>query len=107
MKIALLTDTHFGARGDSLVFHQYFMKFYDEIFFPYLEENNIDTIIHLGDVTDRRKFINYNILDGLRTGFIDRLKKYNTYFIVGNHDVYYKITNRIGQIICIIFVKFF
>lgn len=97
MKIALITDTHFGARGDSLVFHNYFMKFYDKVFFPYLEKNNISNIIHLGDVTDRRKFINYNTLDGLRTSFIDRLKKYNTHFIVGNHDVYYKNTNRINS----------
>ena len=97
MKIALITDTHFGARGDSLLFHDYFMRFYDEVFFPYLEDNNIDTIIHLGDVTDRRKFINYNILDGLKSGFIEKMKKYDTYFIIGNHDVYYKNTNRINS----------
>lgn len=97
MKIALITDTHFGARGDSQLFHDYFMKFYDNIFFPYLEKENIKTIIHLGDVTDRRKFINYNILNGLKSGFIEKLKKYDCYFIVGNHDVYYKNTNRINS----------
>jgi DNA repair exonuclease SbcCD nuclease subunit len=97
MKIALIADTHFGARGDSLLFHDYFMRFYNEVFFPYLEDNNIDTIIHLGDVTDRRKFINYNILDGLKSGFIEKMKKYDTYFIIGNHDVYYKNTNRINS----------
>ena len=97
MKIALITDTHFGARGDSQLFHDYFMKFYDDIFFPYLEENNIKTIIHLGDVTDRRKFINYNTLDGLNSGFIEKLKNYDTYFIIGNHDVYFKNTNRINS----------
>ena len=97
MKIALITDTHFGARGDSALFHEYFMKFYDNIFFPYLEENKITTVIHLGDVTDRRKFINYNILDGLKIGFIEKMRKYDTHFIVGNHDVYYKNTNRINS----------
>jgi len=52
MKIALLNDTHFGVRNDSPAFLEYQVKFYDEQFFPYLEENNIKTLIHLGDVTD-------------------------------------------------------
>ena len=47
MKIALLNDTHFGARNDSPAFLKYFMEFYDEQFFPYLEEHNIKTLIHL------------------------------------------------------------
>ena len=59
MKIALLNDTHFGARNDSPAFLDYFMRFYNEIFFPYLKDNNIKTLIHLGDVVDRRKFINF------------------------------------------------
>ena len=59
MKIALLNDTHFGARNDSPAFLDYFMRFYNEIFFPYCKENNITTLIHLGDVVDRRKFINF------------------------------------------------
>ena len=61
MKIALLNDTHFGARNDSLIFDDFFHKFYNEIFFPYLKEHNIKTLIHLGDVVDRRKFINFRI----------------------------------------------
>ena len=60
MKIALLNDTHFGARNDSPAFIKYMNKFYDELFFPYLKENNIGTLVHLGDVVDRRKFINHN-----------------------------------------------
>ena len=36
MKIALITDTHFGARNDSQIFTEHFMKFYDKIFFPFL-----------------------------------------------------------------------
>ena len=62
MKICLLGDTHFGMRGDSLEFHKYIKKFYDNIFFPYLIENKIDTVFQLGDLFDRRKFINFNSL---------------------------------------------
>ena len=35
--IVIITDQHFGARKNSKLFHDYFLKFYDEIFFPYLE----------------------------------------------------------------------
>ena len=31
MKIALITDTHFGARKANTVFHDYFKKFYEEL----------------------------------------------------------------------------
>ena len=73
MKIALLTDTHFGARNDSPAFSKYFFKFYDEVFFPYLKENNITTLIHLGDIVDRRKFINFKTSHDFRKNFMMRL----------------------------------
>ena len=53
MKIALLNDSHFGARGDSEVFDNYIHKFMDEVFFPYLKEHNITTLLHLGEILDR------------------------------------------------------
>ena len=62
MKLVILGDTHFGARGDSLDFHRYFEKFYNEVFFPYLLENDIKVVVQLGDLFDRRKFINFNSL---------------------------------------------
>ena len=57
MKIAILNDTHFGARNDSSIFLNYFLDFFEEQFFPYCKENNIDQIIHLGDLMDRRKYV--------------------------------------------------
>ena len=100
MKIALLNDTHFGARGDSQLFFDYFMKFFDEVFFPYLKENNIDTVIHAGDLMDRRKFVNFSILNQVRTKFIQRLsdEKITVHCILGNHDVYYRNTNEINSL---------
>ena len=72
MKIALLNDTHFGCRNDSPAFINYQNRFYDELFFPYIIENKIDTLIHLGDVVDRRKYINFRIADNFRKGFLKR-----------------------------------
>lgn len=100
MKIALINDTHFGARGDSQLFLDYFMKFFDDVFFPYLKENDIKTVIHAGDLMDRRKFVNFNVLNQVRTRFMDRLKDEGVelHCILGNHDVYYRNTNTINSI---------
>ena len=100
MKIAIINDTHFGARGDSQLFFDYFMKFFDNVFFPYIEEENIKTIIHAGDLMDRRKFVNFSILNQVRTRFMDRLraKDVQMHCILGNHDVYYRNTNKINSI---------
>jgi len=100
MKIALINDTHFGARGDSQLFFDYFMKFFDEVFFPYLEENNIHTVIHAGDLMDRRKYVNFSILNQVRTRFMDKLhdQGVNLHCILGNHDVYYRNTNMVNSI---------
>jgi len=97
-KLALINDTHAGARGDSLVFNEFFFKFWENVFFPYLEKNNIKHICHLGDLVDRRKFINYVILNSWRKRFFDRLQSNNIQMdiIVGNHDVTYKNTNEIN-----------
>ena len=100
MKIALLNDTHFGARNDSNIFDEYFYKFYDNVFFPYLKENNIKTLIHLGDIVDRRKFINYKIAHNFKHKFMDRLwqEKIDTHILIGNHDIYYRNTNKVNAV---------
>jgi hypothetical protein len=100
MKIALLNDTHWGARNDSPAFINYFNKFYKEVFFPYLQENNINTLIHLGDVVDRRKFINHNTAHNFKNIFWKEIEERNidTHILIGNHDTYYKNTNEINAL---------
>ena len=38
MKVAIITDTHYNFKKGSKVFHDYFEKFYNEIFFPTLKK---------------------------------------------------------------------
>ena len=99
MKICILGDTHFGARGDSLDFHKYFAKFYDEVFFPYLKENNITTVFQMGDLFDRRKFINFNSLHLCRKYFFDKCKEQGIelHALLGNHDVAFKNTLEVNS----------
>ena len=100
MKIALLNDTHFGVRNDSMIFDDFLHKFYEEVFFPYLEEHNIKTLIHLGDVVDRRKYINFRVADNFKKKFLQKLwqKKIDTHILIGNHDIYFKNTNSVNAL---------
>jgi DNA repair exonuclease SbcCD nuclease subunit len=98
VKIALITDTHWGARGDNLAFLEYFNRFYYEQFFPYLEEHKIDNITHLGDIVDRRKYINFVTARHLRK-FVQTCheKDIKLDVIIGNHDTFYKNTNDVNS----------
>ncbi len=100
MKVAIITDTHFGARKSSKVFHDFFQKFYDDIFFPTLEERGIKTCIHMGDAFDNRKNIDFWSLNWAKKNVYDRFQKMGIkiYQLVGNHDVYYKNTNEINAV---------
>ena len=95
MKIALVNDTHFGARSDSSQFNEFFFKFWEQTFFPYLAEHQIKTLVHLGDVVDRRKFINHQTAHQFQMRFMRRLWQdgIDTHIIIGNHDTYHKNTN--------------
>lgn len=100
MKIALITDTHWGVRNDHLAFLDNNKRFLDEVFFPYLDLHGVSTVIHLGDLVDRRKYLNINTAKRLRDDFISPLHARNirAHLIIGNHDTYYKNTNSINSI---------
>ena len=100
MKIAIITDQHFGARKNSKLFHDYFLKFYNDIFFPYLEENGITTIVDMGDTFDSRKGIDFSSLAWAKDNYYDRLKGMgiHVHTIVGNHTAYYKNTNEVNAV---------
>lgn len=98
-KVALITDTHFGARSDSIPFDNFFRKFYLEKFWKEVDKHGIRTIFHLGDCFDRRKYINFNTLSSCREYFFDEAKKRNVklVMIVGNHDTFFKNTNNVNS----------
>src|ERR1700685_263164 len=98
MKIALITDTHFGWKNDSLPFQDYFKRFYNEVFFPELRKRGTTTIVHLGDLFERRKYINFHILYRTRTEFLEHLDGFTTHIMVGNHDTYHRDRNDINSV---------
>jgi len=100
MKIALINDTHFGVKNGSDIYLNYSRRFFEEVFFPYLNDNGIRDIIHLGDYFDHRKFVNYKVLKHNYDTFISKLYDNDIYMdiIPGNHDVYYKNTNSLNSL---------
>jgi len=100
MKIAFINDTHFGARNDSPIFLEHFLSYFEEQFFPYLEKHNIKTVFHLGDLLDRRKYVNFHTLSAVQNRFIKKIEKMGLdfYCVIGNHDTYFRNTNDINSV---------
>ena len=99
MKIALLNDTHCGVRNNNQQFAEYQGRFYNEIFFPYLDKHDIKQIIHLGDYFDRRRDVNFYSLHKNHEHFIEPMNERGITMdlIVGNHDIYFKSTNTLNS----------
>lgn len=91
-KIAIITDLHIGARSDSIIFHDYYQRFYETVFIPYLVEHNISIVIMAGDLFDKRKQINFVSLGRSIDYLFDPLQKHgiHVYCLVGNHDAPFK-----------------
>lgn len=92
MKLAIINDTHAGARNSSDIFIKYQEDFYRDVFFPYLVANKIDTILHLGDYFEHRKYVNFKALASNRKHFLSRLGELGIkmFIIPGNHDTYFR-----------------
>jgi hypothetical protein len=100
MKVGIISDQHFGCRKNSKLFHDYFLKFYNEVFFPTLEQYGITTIVDMGDTFDSRKGIDFSALMWAKNNYYDKLQSMGVcvHTIVGNHTTYYKNTNQVNSV---------
>lgn len=99
-KIAIITDLHFGVKGDSESVLDKQEEFYSKIFFPTIDKFKIKTILNLGDTFDRRKMINFYTLQRVKDFFFSEIAKreIDYHAISGNHDVFYTNTNGVNSI---------
>lgn len=100
MKIAVITDLHWGVRNNSLFFLEHQEKFYYSFFFPYLEKHNITTVWILGDFFENRKMINVQVMNKV-TVFLEEFEKrgITVHCIIGNHDTVFKNTNEVTSLV--------
>ena len=97
-KIAILGDTHLGARNASSHFSSHFNKFFTELFYPYLAENNITQVLQLGDLFDNRTTLSIKAYHACKNAWFDPLVKHGIkmHVLLGNHDIFYKSTLKVN-----------
>jgi DNA repair exonuclease SbcCD nuclease subunit len=97
-KFILLGDCHIGARGASPIVMEHQLQYFEEVFFPYMKKNGINTIIQLGDMFDTRKFSNHLVVYNWKKRFFDYMRDNDIQFVtlLGNHDTTHKNTNDIN-----------
>ena len=98
MKVAVITDQHFGSHKGS-IYREYYQRFYDNVFFPYLKKHKITTVLDLGDTFDNRKSIDFVSLEWAKENYYNVLRDMGVtvHTVVGNHTAYYKNTNNINS----------
>ena len=99
-KIIILGDIHFDVSNGNQNVLDNQLHFFNNQLFPYMKENNIKTIIQLGDLMDNRNKVSVNVSHYLKKDFFDVMKRegITLYTLIGNHDIYHKDTREIHSL---------
>lgn len=92
MKILFLGDLHLGARNGNPNFLRMMDDYFKEELFPYILDNNVEVVVQLGDILDKRRNIDFTISNYLVNTFFKFFteNKVTLYSTLGNHDTYYR-----------------
>lgn len=97
MKIAMIADTHAGVRNDHPAVLENFKRSC-KFFFDECHARGIKDIVHLGDLYDRSKYVNFFTAHMVRTAFLNPANEFRTHIILGNHDQFYKETYDVNAL---------
>ena len=98
-KVACFTDIHFGNKSNSKIFNQDCDDFVDW-FIDTAHKNDCETCIFLGDWHHHRSALNVDTMDhSLRNLEKVAAAFEHTYFILGNHDLYYKENRSVNSVV--------
>lgn len=104
----ILSDTHLGARSNSVEWIEEMTDWFRTDFIPRVKKEYKpgDILIHCGDVFDNRQSVNLLVLhegikifEELSQIFVDGI-----YVIAGNHDVMRKTTNDVSSLDCLKYI---
>lgn len=99
IKVAFITDLHFGIRGNSEIFLDNIQTYLTKEFIPYLLENKIEWIIIGGDILDNRQTINVKTLNYVINFFkFLQMNNFKVIVIAGNHDLYHSTSNELTSL---------
>jgi len=91
MKIAFVTDLHFGVKQNSEIFLKNQLDYFYSEFIPEIKSRGIKSVIVGGDVFDSQSFLNIKVMNSVYDLFITLGQAVGRVdVIVGNHDSYYK-----------------
>lgn len=91
-RIFLISDIHFGVRGNSLEWVHNQLQFFKEFYIPFLKENvkDGDVLFVLGDWFDNRQLLDILVMNVSKDIVTEMAQILPVYFITGNHDIYKK-----------------
>jgi DNA repair exonuclease SbcCD nuclease subunit len=90
MKFLVITDQHHGGRKNASWYRAQQNRFYEQQLFPYIEENDIEVVIDLGDFWDNRITVDIGVIANAQKNYFDRMKSLDVELVMlaGNHDLY-------------------
>ena len=98
MKVAIISDLHFGVKKSDEIFQKSQMKFYLEQLIPDLKSKKINTLLVLGDIFETRQTLNVQTENIVLDLFKNYFKDFDIHMIPGNHDLYYKNTLNVNSL---------
>ena len=100
-KIFLLSDLHFGVRGNSFEWLENQLNFFYNFYIPFIKKNieSNDILLIIGDWFDNRQSLDIYIINKCQNLVYELAKIIPVYFIAGNHDNYKKNDNNIISLV--------
>jgi len=91
-EIALISDIHFGCRGNSERYISTMVSFFKDTLFNVIKKRNITDLRILGDLFDNRNALNVRTINAVIDVFAffeENLPHLKIKILMGNHDQYY------------------
>jgi len=101
MKIAMISDLHFGVKQSDQAFQKSQLRFFEHQLVEELKMRGIKSIFVLGDIFDTRQAVNVQTLNVVMKLFKDTFADFDVKVIVGNHDLYYKTTTEVHSLVAL------